>query len=351
MTDDIRPAAGSATGAPTTGSTTGSPTTGAPTTVGSPTGGSTTDVDGAAHVERARIDTTRASDGTRLRVNALGVDEPLATRTAAALAGGVVPRRRGWWYVTESFVVQMRRYGGTLLVGAIGSPLLYLLGLGLGLAAVIDATVADGANGPVDYVTFVAPALLVTAGVSVTQEEFTYTVMGGFKWHKTFFAINASPVSPRQLLGGMVLAVTFRILLVTGVYYLAIVLFGAVDRPLLGALTVLTGALAALAFGLPLLAYSASLTEDKGQFALVQRFVFMPLFLFSGTFYPLTTLPVYLQWIGWISPVWHGAELGRVLSYGAPTPGWLVVVHVGVLVALAVVGGTIAGRTFTRRLR
>ena len=64
----------------------------------------------------------------------------------------------------------------------------------------------------------------------------------------------------------------------------------------------LVGVLGGLAFGLPLMAFSAGLTEDKGQFALVQRFVFTPLFLFSGTFFPLTTLPVWLQWIGWISP-------------------------------------------------
>lgn len=309
------------------------------------------DAVGAAPGTAPTVDVTRASDGALLRVNLLGVDEALEVRTAAAHRGGVAPRRRGWWYVTEYFLLQMRSYGGTLLVGAIGSPLLYLLGLGLGLAAVIDATIAEGAEGPVSYVTFVAPALLVTAAVGVTQEEFTYTVMGGFKWHKTFFAVNASPVSPRQLLGGLVLSVTFRIALVTSVYYAFTVVFGAVQRPWLGLLTVLTGALAALAFGLPLLAYSSSITEDKGQFALVQRFIFMPLFLFSGTFYPLTTLPVWLQPIGWVSPVWHGAELGRVLTYGAPTPGWLVAVHILVLVVLAATGAAIAARTFTRRLR
>ena len=65
------------------------------------------------------------------------------------------------------------------------------------------------------------------------------------------------------------------------------------------------------------MAYAASIEDDKGQFALVQRFVFMPMFLFSGTFYPLATLPLWLQWIGWVSPLWHATELGRWLTYGA----------------------------------
>jgi lipooligosaccharide transport system permease protein len=58
--------------------------------------------------------------------------------------------------------------------------------------------------------------------------------------------------------------------------------------------------------------------EDKGQFALVMRFIVMPLFLFSGTFFPLDTLPIAVRWIGWISPIWHGTELGRVFTYGIP---------------------------------
>jgi lipooligosaccharide transport system permease protein len=106
-----------------------------------------------------------------------------------------------------------------------------------------------------------------------------------------------------------------------------------------------------MAFGLPLMAFSASLTEDKGQFALVNRFIFTPMFLFSGTFFPLTTLPVALQWIGWISPLWHTSEIGRNLSYGLPPGSWPVGWHYAVLVAYAVAGWVLAHRVFRRRLR
>nr|WP_245968016.1 ABC transporter permease [Salana multivorans] len=279
------------------------------------------------------------------------VGASLDERREAALAGARKPRRLGGWYNAEAFLLSMKAYGWTIIVGGVGSPLLYLLGLGLGLAAVIPVSVADGAAGPVSYVTFVAPALLVTATIGVASEEFTYPVMGGFKWRKTFFGIAATPVSPPQIVSGLVIAVVGRMLFVSVAYYALMVVFGAVPQPGLGMLSILAGLLAGLAFGLPLLAYASSIREDKGQFALVQRFIFTPLFLFSGTFYPLDTLPVWLHPIGWLSPVWHGAQLGRWATYGAPTPGWLLAVHALALVAIAAVAGYVAGRVFTRRLR
>ncbi|GEA82648.1 ABC transporter permease [Cellulomonas uda] len=269
----------------------------------------------------------------------------------AARAGASRPRRFGAWYIAEHQLKQMRSYGWTVVMTGIGSPLLYLLGIGLGLAAFLDVPVASGPDGPIDYLWFVAPALLATAAVSVTTEEFTYTVMGGFRWRRVFWGMNASPVSPQQICTGLVIAVTLRMVFVSAAYYLLIVAFGAVGDPLAGALMVPVGVLAGLAFGLPLLAFSASLKEDKGQFAMVQRFVFTPLFLFSGTFYPLDTLPVGLQWVGWVSPIWHASELGRLASYG-PGPGaWPWAAHVAVLLVLATVGWFVARRVFTGRLR
>ena len=83
---------------------------------------------------------------------------------------------------------------------------------------------------------------------------------------------------------------------------------------------------------------------------LVQRFVFMPMFLFSGTFYPLTNLPIGLQWIGWISPLWHATELGRVVTYGAEVAPGMIAVHLIYLLALTAGGLVVARRLFARRL-
>ncbi|MET1063457.1 MAG: ABC transporter permease, partial [Arthrobacter sp.] len=102
--------------------------------------------------------------------------------------------------------------------------------------------------------------------------------------------------------------------------------------------------------GLPLMAYAASIKEDKGQFAMVMRFIVMPLFLFSGTFFPLDTLPLTVRWIGWISPIWHGTEVGRVLSYGYEEPALLTIAHVLFLLALCAVGWVLTKRQFVKRM-
>jgi len=273
------------------------------------------------------------------------------TQTATTVLPDRRAGARGALYVAEHQFRAMLNYRWTIVMVGLGSPLAYLLGIGLGLATLLDAEVGQGPGGPVPYVVFVAPALLASAAVSVATEEFTYTVMSGFKWRRVFWGINATPVEPGQIASGLVLAVAARMAFGGILYYLLILVFGATGSTGLSWLLPLVGVLGGLAFGLPLLAYSASLKDDAGQFAAVQRFVFTPLFLFSGTFYPLETLPSALHWIGWISPLWHASELGRVLSYGAPKPGWLVAVHVLALLALAIGGWLLARRVFTRRLR
>lgn len=266
-----------------------------------------------------------------------------------ALEWGRRPRARGAWYVTEHMVRAMRAYGWTIVVGALGQPILYLLGLAVGLAALIDVPIVDGGR-EVSYLVFVAPALLMTATISVASEEFTYPVMAGFKWRRYFFGFNASSLSSSQIATGVVFGATARMVVVAVAYFAFLCVFGAVPNLATGSIAVLVSLLAGLAFGAPLLAYASSIQDDRGQFALVQRFVFMPMFLFSGTFYPLATLPVWLQWIGWISPLWHATELGRALTYGRDESVVMIVVHIVYLTVLAVGGYVLARRIFTRRL-
>ncbi|MGY4644434.1 ABC transporter permease [Cellulomonas sp. URHB0016] len=275
----------------------------------------------------------------------------VADPTARAMSGAVLPRRLGWWYVAEHTWRGMRAYAWSIIMQGFGTPLIYLLGIGLGLAAFIDVSVADGADGPVGYLEFVAPALLASSAVGIATNEFTYVIMSGFKWRRVYWGMNSSPLAPEQVMGGIVFAVLVRMLFTTAAYYLLLVAFHAVGNPWTGALMPLVGTLGGMAFGLPLLAYAASVTEDTGQFAMVQRFVFTPMFLFSGTFYPLETMPVALQWIGWLSPLWHASEVGRALSYGSPPGAWPVWAHLAVLVVMAAAGWVLSRRGFVRRLR
>ena len=268
---------------------------------------------------------------------------------AEALAWGKRPRARGAWYVTEHMVRAMRAYGWTIVVGALGQPILYLLGLAVGLAALIQVPIVDGGR-EVSYLVFVAPALLMTATISVASEEFTYPVLAGFKWRRYFYGFNASPLSSSQIATGVVFGATARMIVVAVAYFAFLCLFGAVPNMATGWIAVFVALLGGLAFGAPLLAFASSIEDDRGQFAMVQRFVFMPMFLFSGTFYPLVTLPVWLQWIGWISPLWHATELGRALTYDRDESALMIVVHITYLAVLTIGGYILARRIFTRRL-
>lgn len=258
-------------------------------------------------------------------------------------------RRMGAWYVFEHQVRVMRNYRWSYLATNSGTPFLYVFAFGVGLGTLVSANLGDRAVDGVDYLTFVAPALICMSMVSIAAMEFTYPVMLGFKWNPTFIGMNAAPLSARQIIGGYT---GFVIAFMTGpaaLYFAVMWLFGAVPSPW-GAGVIVTSVLAGLALGTPVMAYAASVTEDKGQFAIIGRVIVLPLTLFSGTMFPLEQLPVFLQWIGWLSPVWHGTELGRQFSYGATEPIWLTVVHVGYLLALAIGGWWLAVRIATRRL-
>ena len=265
--------------------------------------------------------------------------EPLRPPVTAAASAERV-KRRGVLLYAEHQLRNMRRYGAVLLVGALGEPVLYLLAMGLGLAQLMGGGMPQDALGGVSYVAFIAPALLASGALMTASVEFSYPVMGGFQWQRTYYAAQATPLSPAQIALGHLAAVSLRFVFQAAVFLLVMLAFGVVSSPWAW-VQVLTATLGGLAVGAPIMAFAASLKEDKGQFATLQRLVVMPLFLFSATFYPLEALPVWLRWIGWLSPQWHAAQLGRVLSYGMAEPVWLTVAHVAFLLALALGARTI----------
>ena len=250
------------------------------------------------------------------------------------------------WYVTEHKIRSMRGYTGTLIATAIGTPFLYLFAFGVGLATLITQNV--GPNPDVTYLQFVAPALLASAALLVAMEEYTFGILLGLKWNPTYVAMNSSPLTPRQIVDGVFIFVLIRMAITSVIYFAVMVLFGAVASPS-GVLIVVAGLLAGFAFA-PVAAYSATIEEDRGQFAVLQRTVVLPLTLFSGTVFPLTQLPLFLQWIGWLSPLWHASELGRQFSYGPTEPAWLTAVHVVYLLGLGVLGWQLCVRNVARRL-
>lgn len=256
-------------------------------------------------------------------------------------------RRWGFWAVARWRLMQMRSYGWSMLGYAVGTPLLYMIAMGVGLGALVSANgrTVDG----VSYLVFVAPAVMVSTVVLSASGEFSYPVMEGFRWDHLYEAPAATPVSPAQVALGHHLAVMMRFVAQALVFWAIMLAFGGAPGPW-SWLSVPITVLAASAFGAPMQAYAAGLENDTSQFTFVQRFVVMPMTLFSGTYFPLSSMPLWLQWIGWVSPIWHGTQLTRDATYGAAEPGWLIAVHLVFLAGASAGGLLAAGRIYTRRL-
>jgi lipooligosaccharide transport system permease protein len=259
-------------------------------------------------------------------------------------------RQLGSWYVAEFRYRTMSKWWGAILAFGFGNPVLFLLSVGLGIGILVDANVESGAAlGGVGYLQFLAPALLAAAAIQGVMDEVTFPTLDGFVWEKGFFAIQNTPITPRQIANGVMLIAMFRGGLTTVIYLLVLLLFGAIPASSIPALF-LAAMFAAVGFAAVMMSITARLKEDEGFFAVISRFVVAPMFLFSGTFYPLELMPIYLQWIGWISPLWHATELGRFLSYGAELGGGMLPVHLGYFAALLILGMWATYRKFDERL-
>src|SRR5680860_1164719 len=129
------------------------------------------------------------------------------------------------------------------------------------------------------------------------------------KWMRVFHAMAASPLTPAQILAGQLAWGAIRVALSAVIFLLVAAALGAIASPW-AVLAVGAAMLTGLAFAAPISAFSAA-QESDARFPLVMRFIVLPLFLFSGTFFPLDQLPEWLQALAWISPLWHGVELCR----------------------------------------
>ena len=257
--------------------------------------------------------------------------------------------RFGAWRVAEYRFYSMSKWMGSVLAFGLGNPILYLISVGLGIGALVDANTGGGGILGVPYIQFVAPALLASAAIQGVMDEVTFPTMDGFVWDKLFFAINATSVSARQIADGVMIVALGRGLFTTLMYLGVLLAFGAV--PLSSVIPLLLSSmLAAWGWSSVMLAITARLERDEGYFALIGRFVIAPMFLFSGTFYPLEQMPIYLQPLGWISPLWHSVQLGRHLSYGMELADGMFLVHIAYLAIMGIVGMRFVYPKFKERL-
>ena len=256
-------------------------------------------------------------------------------------------KRRGAFSVVEARMMVLFKYIPGVVSAAVANPLLYLIAVGIGVGKLINHH-SGGVDG-VKYLAFLAPALLSTAAIQNAMDEAVFPTLEGFKWHKTFFAINATPITGKQIANGVLLASMLRVVFSVSVYGTIIFLFGGFSSAR-GWLAIPTSLAAGAAFGAFIMGVAASVKNDDQFFMILNRFIMMPLFLFSGTFYQLSTIPIYLRWIGWLSPLWHTTELGRYLTYGHHISPLMFVVHIAFLSAMFIFGIRFAHLQFERRL-
>jgi len=247
-----------------------------------------------------------------------------------------------------SFALYKRIWRSNLL-GSIVQPLLYLLGMGVGVGALVDRGASSTEIlGGVDYAAFLAPALMASTAMIVVSQEAMWPVLDGFLWNKGYHSMAATPLRPSDIAAGVALwHATRGFIAAAGVAVVLAIVPATRSWGLLPAIpfAVLTG----MAISGPISAWSSTRPAPDQSFAAIQRFVIIPMFLFAGAFYPIDQLPGWLQPVALVTPLYHGVELCRGAALGTLSLGDAVV-HLAVLLAFWGVGFALCRRAFARRL-
>jgi lipooligosaccharide transport system permease protein len=245
----------------------------------------------------------------------------------------------------EFYFAQYKRvWRGTIISSAV-TPVIYLLAFGFGLGTLVDRT-TDLPDG-ITYLEFVAPGLLAATAMQIASFEASWPVLSAIKWSRQYHAMLASPLRIGDIVLGHQGFIAFRMLMTATIYLVAIAAFGAVNSPL-GILAIPVTALVGLAFAAPIAAWGAY-TESDASFVAIFRFLILPMFLFSGTFFPIDRLPEVLQLVAYVTPLWHGVDLCRMLTLGdLDVP--LALLHLGYLLAFTAAGLALAFWSYRRRL-
>jgi lipooligosaccharide transport system permease protein len=228
-------------------------------------------------------------------------------------------------------------------------PLLYLAAIGVGLGSVINHHLggATATLGGVGYLSFVAPGLLAASAMQIATGMSMWPVFGAIRWDHTYESQLATPLGVQDVLAGHLAFVAARLLLAGSAFLAVIAGFGAARSPQ-AVLALPASVLTGLACATPLFALTARL-ETEVSFAPIQRLVVVPLFLFSGDFFPISRLPGWLQGLAEATPLYHGVSLCRAATLGRLSQ-WSNLGHAGYLLALAAAGLLVARRSFARRL-
>jgi lipooligosaccharide transport system permease protein len=257
----------------------------------------------------------------------------------SALSGAL--RMTDYWAT-----VYLRTWKGSVITSFV-TPLLYILAMGVLLGGFIAGDPAK-LEGATSYLAFVAPGMLAAQAMTTVFSEVTYPVMSMVKWQRTFYGMIASPLNISDVVLAHLGFVLFRVGTVCGVFTLVMAPFGVFESWWGVLLSFPAQLLIGLAFASPLYAITASMRDESG-FSLIFRLGMIPMFLFSGAFFPISNLGGVMEWVARLTPLWHGVDLTRMLVLGR-VDGSTATIHVVYLAVLAVGGYLLAVRRLHARL-
>ena len=269
------------------------------------------------------------------------VDAPPRRPDRVAGRWEMLARQADYWATAHR-----RTWKGTVVTGFF-TPLLYVAAMGLLLGRYVDAAGPELGGAP-SYLHFIAPGLLAGQAMLLAVGDSTWPVFGKIVWDKTYVGMIATPLRVSDVVTGHLVAIVARVGLSCAVFAVALSLFGLFAGWAGALVAVAVQFVLAFAFAAPVFAFTAGLRSDSS-FAFLYRVVQVPMYLFSGVFFPLENLIEPLQWVAKALPLWHGVELTRMAMLGQPD--WFAALgHLGYLLALGALGACLAVRRLTRRL-
>ena len=225
-------------------------------------------------------------------------------------------------------------------------PVFYLLGIGLGIGALVPSV--DG----ISYVSFVAPGLLAASCLNGAVSDGCFNIWFKLHFMKTYDGILATPMRVADVAFGEMLWAVIRGSIYAGCFLIVLLVVGGLTRRpvLLSPLAVFAfpaAVLAAASFSALFVCISTFVRKIE-DFDSVVGLAVMPMFLFSGTFFPISRVPLLPRIIIELLPLYHGTAMLRQLTTGAVDGTFAV--HVGYLVILGASAFALAMRRLERAL-
>jgi lipooligosaccharide transport system permease protein len=247
----------------------------------------------------------------------------------------------------DYFWTVYRRTWKSSVISSFVAPLVYVLAMGVLLGGFVHVA-PSRLEGATSYLAFIVPGLIAAQAMQTAVSETTYPVMAAIKWHKSFWAQMASPLEVRDLANAMLMFTLFRVGSTCGVYFLVMAPFGVFATWWGPVLAWLSTMLVGMAFATWTFAFSAFI-DGPDAFGLIYRLGLVPLFLFSGSFFPISNLGSVLGAVAKVTPLWHGVNLTRMFCLDR-VDGSTALVNVVVLVVVLVSGWWLAIRMLERRM-